>query len=47
MKELLSEKYITLQKNLIGMISKKAKSESQQLFNSFTIMEQKLKEEPQ
>jgi hypothetical protein len=26
MKELLSEKYTTLQKNLIGMISKKAKS---------------------
>ena len=38
MKQLLSEKYTTLQKNLIGMISKKAKSESQTLFNSFSIM---------
>jgi dynein heavy chain len=38
MKELLSEKYTTLQKNLIGMISKKAKSESQTLFNSFAMM---------
>lgn len=38
MKQLLSEEYTTLQKNLIGMISKKAKSESQTLFNSFSIM---------
>lgn len=47
MKELLSDKYTTLQKNLIGMISKKAKSEGQVLFNSFTLMEQKLKEQLQ
>lgn len=38
MKELLSEKYTTLQKNLIDMIAKKAKSEAQTMFNSFQQM---------
>lgn len=46
MKEFLSEKYQTLTKNLIDMIAKKAKSESQSIFNSFQMMELKLKESP-
>ena len=46
MKEFLSEKYQNLQKNLIDMIAKKAKSEAQTIFNSFQQMELKLKEAP-
>lgn len=46
MKEFLSEKYQTLQKNLIDMIAKKAKSESQAIFSKFQQMELKLKEGP-
>lgn len=46
MKEYLSEKYQTLTKNLIDMIAKKAKAESQTIFNSFQMMELKLKESP-
>lgn len=46
MKEFLSEKYQNLQKNLIDMIAKKAKSEAQTIFNSFQQMELKLKESP-
>lgn len=45
-KEFLSEKYQTLTKNLIDMIAKKAKSDSQTIFNSFQMMEMKLKEKP-
>jgi dynein heavy chain len=46
MKEYLSEKYQNLQKNLIDLIAKKAKTESQIIFNSFQQMEMKLKEMP-
>lgn len=46
MKEFLSEKYQNLQKNLIDMIAKKAKSEAQTIFNNFQQMELKLKDVP-
>ena len=46
MKEHLSEKYQTLQKNLIDMIAKKAKSEAQTIFQGFNQMERNLKEAP-
>ena len=46
-KEFLSEKYQTLTKNLIDMIAKKAKSDSQTIFNTFQQMEMRLKEKPQ
>jgi dynein heavy chain len=42
----LSEKYQTLQKNLIDMIAKKAKSEAQNIFQGFKQMERNLKESP-
>lgn len=38
MKEFLSEKYQNLQKNLIDMIAKKAKSEAQTIFQGFKQM---------
>lgn len=37
-KEFFSEKYQTLTKNLIDMIAKKAKSDSQTLFSTFQQM---------
>ena len=46
MKEYLSEKYQNLQKNLIDMIAKKAKSQAQSIFQSFKQMENQLKESP-
>jgi dynein heavy chain, axonemal len=46
MKEQLSEKYQNLEKNLIDMIAKKAKSEAQTIFQSFKQMEHNLKETP-
>jgi dynein heavy chain len=46
MKEYLSEKYQNLQKNLIDMIAKKAKSEAQNIFQGFKLMERNLKESP-
>ena len=46
MKEFLSEKYQNLQKNLIDMIAKKAKSEAQTIFQGFKQMERNLKETP-
>ena len=46
MKEYLSEKYQSLQKNLIDMIAKKAKSEAQSIFQGFKQMELNLKESP-
>lgn len=46
MKEYLSEKYQNLEKNLIDMIAKKAKSEAQSIFQSFKQMERNLKETP-
>lgn len=45
-KEFLSEKYQNLTKNLIDMIAKKAKSDSQTIFSIFQQMEMKLKEKP-
>jgi len=42
----LSEKYQILQKNLIDMIAKKAKSEAQNIFQGFKQMERNLKETP-
>lgn len=46
MKEFLSEKYQSLQKNLIDMIAKKAKTQSQTIFNNFQLMELKVKDIP-
>jgi dynein heavy chain, axonemal len=46
MKEYLSEKYQSLEKNLIGMIAKKARVQSQALFNSYQVIMNKVKETP-
>jgi hypothetical protein len=43
MKEFLSDKYRNLEKNLIGMIAKKARTQSQALFNSYQIIQNKIK----
>ena len=42
----MTEKFSTLQKQLIQLIAKKGRETSSQIFNSFEVIKQKLKETP-